>query len=177
MLGLSSLLTSCINNKSKHIFTLDEDAFKIIENNVDCIKLFSNNFGEKETDSYGHAINGMILKLKDSKKVNYERLILINLKESGEVITTTRISIRVFSNNTTLISVHKKDTELSERTIKSFNIDNFYKKLGSSQEDIKGARKKLLIIDFESNESCECKFYRDISSETVKQLKDLTFFE
>lgn len=172
------IVFGCSKTPKQELFNLDNDLFEETYKNNDCNQLFSKKFNKEHLKDQMSLFEGMIEKLVSVSNQSYKRVILIKLQESGEVITTTRISIRVLSDNNALVTKHIKNIDLlkTTETIESFNIEHFYTRMNESLESKIGNRTNAIIFDFQKN-NCICNFYEDIKYSEIENIKSLNFFE
>lgn len=159
------------------IIELTDTAYKIVQANNECASIFLKNYGIERNEDRGFLfIKNYINKLKNSNE-DYSRVIMIQITKSGEVISLTNIMIQILPNRTAIVTKYGKNGENDSKVrVKNFDVDNFYNSL-DSEENNHNSIVKLLLMDFSSNDSCECNFYNTLKFNEFSNLEDLSFLD
>ena len=180
IISLLFSLNSCKNEYNSKSFEIDRVVNKVIKNNKKCLEIFDKVFyvdsSHIEDNPYVESLVNRFVEY--NKGETYERLILLRLNEEGEAYKSTLIGIQI-KNNEALMTRYDYENEQPKfisKEINSFNLNNFLSSFKG--EELKRDRNyNLLIIDFESNESCNCMFSGSLSRTDIEKIKDFTFFE
>ena len=91
------IFLSCKNHSDSNIIGLWNKPSEIVKSNSKCSEVFNNKFGITTDDKFGYDfIDTWIAKLETPEhSIDFTKLILFQLKESGEVDEINRLAIRV----------------------------------------------------------------------------------
>ncbi len=173
------ILISCKNTRTQELFRIDYSVNKIIRNNQKCLKIFNKVFGVDsihiKNNPYVESVINRFIEYNNDEK--YERLIFLRLDEEGEVYNSTLLGIQIKNKKAivTKYNYEDKQPKFVSKEINNFDPDNFLNSF--AKEELKRNRNhNLLIIDFKSNTSCDCKFLGKFDF-NINDLKDLSFFD
>lgn len=111
----------------------------------------------------------------------YSRLILFELIHSGEVVTINPIAIQVLSNGSAHIinlkSKKKGKLDFKKKTLERIDMAKIYKKLDSASQSQSISFYKLLVVDFQEKDFCNCRFYSDLKAKVLDEIKNLSLFK
>lgn len=174
------LLNSCKNKQAVNSFEIDNSVTEVIKNNEKCLEIFEKVFyvdsNTVENNLYTESLINKFVEY--NKGQTYERLIYLKIIEEGEVYESTSLGIQIKNKKVlvTKYSYEDKQPKFVNKEVSNFDADNFLNLF--TDEELKRDRNyNLLIIDFKSNESCNCRFSGSLSGADVKKIKNLTFFD
>ncbi|WP_299189851.1 hypothetical protein [uncultured Aquimarina sp.] len=173
-------LSNCKDEQVVKSFKIDNTVNEVIKNNEKCLEIFEKVFyvdsNQVKNNLYVESLTNRFIEY--NKDQTYERLIFLKISEEGEVYDSTSFGIQI-KNEKALItkySYDNKQPKFVSKEISNFDANNFFNPF--TEEELKRDRNyNLLIIDFKSNESCDCMFSGSLSRIDIEKIKNLTFFD
>lgn len=179
---ISLTIEGCNKAPYNELFKINLKANKTIKTNKHCLEIFEKAYGidSLELEKYRY-VGGLVNRfISDNQGQKQERLIYLRYSQQGEVYTSITFGVKINDKKATVTKYAYKDNKPApvNKIYNDFDIEAFISFLHENGRGLeRGRNDDLLIIDFKSNDSCECYLLGKSFDFDVNSLEDMSFFD
>jgi len=170
----------CSNKPERPLFLLGDNTNNILADNIVCYDILLDKYGIdlKKYPRFGSLEKYVKISNELSEGEKYNRFIFVELQHSGDVVSINPVVLLYGTKGVRVINLKPiAPREYEEKMLTRFDADKMYRKLEAAIRGKAPSFYKLLIIDFEQKDTCQCTFYNNLDRDVLQKIKSLEFFK